>query len=289
MRYPDFGRWVRSVREVSGKSQERLAEEVGTRQQIWSRIESEGFIPEGVSVASICKALDRSEQEVKRYIKDEDTSRDLIIQQEEIYNFKLKSIIVGGNKDYYSIETNKPVYMYLIREDYEPVNDESINTNYEFLSNNENLYLLVLFRFSDPVVWESFRWFAGALARKWVSSNHDINDLKKRLRGYYRHPEWEEDRARFFPMLHPVVLCFQPTGPKLFYYDLDDQLYKYLIDNDSSPSEATQKSTLFVSKPDSDRASRIVASWIGAEGLLGGTEPERWMPILWPEISFPGN
>jgi transcriptional regulator with XRE-family HTH domain len=285
---PEFGRWVKQARLDCGKNQQQLADSASVSQQYWSKIELQGLVPTPEQLASICKALGKSEEEAQEILGTitEIDERARMLEKE----------FAGFQQ--WLIRRPQPVHIFIVREDAEPVDDNSVTLHYEILSAAPHLRLSILFRYSERKVWASFRRLAEAIGEMWSveeESSNGVGDTPKqnrkrslsseeepsngigdRLSGYYR--KLEEDRERSIPLGQPAVVVMDPTGPYLFYYGSPPPLYDQKQQPGDEDFLAPYKNTVLSTAP-KDKAQLFV-NWIEPEGLSGRPSEELWTQIL---------
>jgi transcriptional regulator with XRE-family HTH domain len=279
-RSPEFGRWVRDAREASNQNQQQLASRASLTQQYLSRIESQGLVPTNEELANLCKALGRTEQEAQEILAVATVSDERgRLLEKEFSNFRK-----------WLLKRSKPVHIFIVRDDPEPVNDISVNMHCEVIRETSDLDISILFRYSDKnsKAWESFRWLAGRIDEKWRKEIKDKppDEPRRRISGYFRKPDYEEDQGRSIPMGLPVILVVDPTGPHLFYYGSHPEVYKTYVQAGEEDTRALFQSTMLLPAPKEKAA--LFASWIGPDIMLG-LPPHKWEPIPWPGQSGKSN
>src|SRR6266436_3177610 len=213
---PESGQWVKRARLACGKSQKDLADEASLKQQYWSKIEV-GMVPSEDELARICHVLGKAEQEAQKILGIVTKSDELEHRLEEEFT-AFKNWLIG---------LPPPVHIYIIREDEEPVDKNSIYLHYEILEAKSKFKISILFRYSDRAVWLSFQQLARSIEKEWTTQGKDLNDLRGRLAGYYRNTKSQEDREEStpLPLPQPAVVVVDSTGPYLFSYGLHPQVF----------------------------------------------------------------
>ena len=181
------------------------------------------------------------------------------------------------------ISRPKPVHVFVVREDAEPVDEFSITLHYEILRIAKHLKISILFRYSDRKTWASFRRLAEAVKGKWSdtheNSDDSVDDLNDRISGYYRNPKFEEKRDLSMPLAQPAVIVVDPTSPYLFFYGYHPHIY---INQKQAIEDYLEhyKNPVLITAP--KEKAQLFIDWIELEDLSGRPSAELWQQIEWP-------
>lgn len=278
----EFARWVRSARSELGKSQAQVAAKARIRQQHWSKIESDGVIPPDDALARLCDALKKDKSEAKEVISGTRTVDDRVqLYQQDWLQF-FDSVVKRANRESATNPRSRPTQLFVIREDSAPVDRVVVGMHCDLMSRAEHLRVSVLFRYGIDKVWESFRWLAGSLAEEWVDRGHDLEKLRARFRGFYRHSSFEEDRSLSLPMVHPLVLLVDSMGPTLYYYDVNPEVFARQQQAGLGDPDAQRHALVVL--PAWREQAKLIAGWVGSQSMLG-VDPDRWHEIDWPPLN----
>jgi transcriptional regulator with XRE-family HTH domain len=274
----EFGRWVKSARRESGKRQHELATAALLKQPYWSKIERQGVVPTDEELSRICEVLRKPEQEARAILKAVGDTNEL--------ERRLEADFMAFRD--WLISLPEPVHIYIVREDPEPVDEDSIWLHYEILSAAPHLKISILFRYSDRKTWVSFRQLFKGISEAWKEAKQD-GTLASRLFGYYRSPDANSEEAAKWamPMPQPAVVVVDSTGPYLFTYGLHPYLYlnqrRATVDDYRAPHKNIVLSTTLRYK------ARLLLNWIEPDGLAGKPTSELWKPISREEGSEQQN
>jgi len=282
--------WVKECRERLGLSQKDLAIKANATQQELSKVERLGLVPDDDRLKAICDALGQSVADARKII-DESASRDDIAQ---FYEVRYRDFAEDLER-----AANGPLLTFVLREDGEPFNDAAARRHVEILTKYEQLFIIVLFRYSEPSVWQSFRLLVSAVERLWKEDQSratnpeelakGIEDLKRRLQGYYCNPQCEEKRSIDsgrgpLPMAHPIVLQKDSHEASLYHYEIDFDVQQRHQQAGMDAGEAEWRS-ICIFPGDQRRAAALFSGWIGPydlseQGTLSLDET-LWTKIEW--------
>src|SRR5262249_55506460 len=151
---------------------------------------------------------DKSVSEAERVLTGT-VSTDLRVRnyQRDYLTFK-ELLLERANK-----ERIQPLELFIIREDPEPSDDDSVQEHFDLLRKAKSLELTILYRDSDPSTWRSFLKLARALSAKCTGDHEKAlrSELQSKLAAYFRTKEYEEHFAQRMPMPHPVMLLIDDT------------------------------------------------------------------------------
>ena len=271
-----FSQWVRRHRIALGKNQKELGNDV-LSQQDWSKIERQGIVPSDEVLLELCRVLQRPVEEARQIIEESATTDDRARMFELDFNAFEESIVAGAM----AASPAEPLQVFVIREDGEKSDETTLAKHYRILTIDGHIQLTILFRYSDPRVWRSFLSLAAPLAARWRDEDRDLDHLRRKLKGYYRHESQEEKQAIALPLIHPLVLVSDSAGPRLYYYDFDPKIIEGLKLAGVKEEDALQRSIALLQgiKPMAD----LVAGWIGLQGPFD-LPKDLWVPIPWPEL-----
>jgi transcriptional regulator with XRE-family HTH domain len=262
----EFGTWVKQARLQSGKSQKEIAESLSVTQQYLSKIELQGVVPSDAELVRLCEILGKPEEEARKILGITTKADErLQVLEREFLGFQQ-----------WLISRPRPIHIYIVREDPEPVDENSAMLHYEILSAAPDLKISILFRYFDRKNWASFRRLVEVIKETFPKAEKKIPNFQSRISGYLRKPEFEEDSQKRIPLGQPAVVVMDKDGPNLFYYGSPPPLYhekqvaeeNYLSQYNTALSEAPKvKAELFV-------------NWIEIQGLAGKPSDELWAKIF---------
>jgi transcriptional regulator with XRE-family HTH domain len=279
----EFGKWIKLARMEAGLTQKEVAQRLGFTQPYWSKIEQRGIVPNDEHLALICEILGRSPEEAKG--KFDSPSKFIEIEhrlEKEFEEFKN-----------WLEELPRPVHIYVIRQDAEPVDKMLINMHYELLRDNDEMYISILFRYSDREIWSSFIELATSILALFKISNPKTETetvdtyearlaemLNTRFAGYHRKPSYEENRSvettqMPIPMSQPVALIVPRDGPRYIF------TYGYHWETAKEPRSSTSKmphENLVLSVPVDPTRAQSFLNWILLD--VGKPSGDRWKRIF---------
>ncbi len=260
-----FGNWLKMARIAASLSQEELATRVGLEQQYLSRFERKGIVPNDEQLTLICEKLGKSVSEAKLAIARTATAKERQAAYDLFNTAFVQSLVDRAARV-------KQLDLFVLRADSEHWDELAADQHRQIFAQVENLHISILFRHSDRSIWESFRLLASKLGFT----------LSDRFHGYYRHPDWEEDRLKEMPMGPPIIVLKDETGASISYYDFDAVVYENELQGGADQAQARSRSTN-LSHGTQERASSFV-NWIGARNSVSGRlDPKLWVPIPWAE------
>ena len=274
-----FAQWVRDARLSSGKKQVVLADAAKISQQDWSKIERLGVIPSDPELERICAVLGKTSEEALQII-DESATTDRRVQMYELDFLEFyNSLLERAAKQ----TRENPLRLFVIREDSEPIDSTLLQMHHSILTACNSLTLSFLFRYSDENIWNSFISLAIQLATR-LRQDRDIDatqateEVKTRLKGYYRTAQYEEPRSTSLPMAHPLVLISDSSGTNLYSYDFNPDVFESQKQAGLSEDVAQRNSIALL--PGWKPKARLIAGWIGPLAF-GGPTNDKWKEIEW--------
>ena len=270
-----FGQWVKQSRRTSGKTQAELAVAADLTQQLWSKIENQGYVPPDSELEKLCKALGRPISEARKMVHESATFDSRVRNFELAYSSLKRELIERAQKT-----RVQPLQVMVIRDDQEPIDEISVREHFELLSPPGRIELTVLFRSSDVAVWETFVDLARALETKWRNENLNIDDLRGKLAGYHRHGRHLEERdpQKTIPLPHPVMLVVDEAFMMMYSLDVHADVLKRQTQAGLDTSLAHFQSTMLW--PGTLEMAGLFRIWVGARHR-SDLPSERWKKINW--------
>lgn len=273
-----FGVWVLNSRLKIHKKQSECAQFCNVKQPYWSRIESQGLIPEDAMLVKICEVLQKSLSEAKSVIDS--------IQISSPYGY-----IAAGHERFKSIliemSEQVPVQVCIIKD--QPGFDSNAHERYyDWLSLSENLYFNFLIRRDGPidVTLPSFHEFITSVADRWSSEDRDFDTLRSQLKCYVRQSDHREN-GEAIPLCNTMILI-APKGfiPLSFIEVLNEEVYLDLIQNEVPQHEALARSVMLIKCGTeylgrADHLADNLNKWIWC---LDGVSERLWKPIDWSKL-----
>jgi hypothetical protein len=263
-----FADWVANQRFKAQMTQLQASLDAGISQQDWSRMQRQGLIPSNDQLLErICRALGSSVAEAKQVIEVALGAQVDTAPFEAQYLAYKESIIELGRQQ-------RPVSLFIIREDPEPTDYVAIREYIEVLTRADHISFVLLFRYPNPQVWRSYFQLLGAITEALPAM--DSAAINRRVRALYRHPHYAENMDTSLPMYHPHVLTSGQSGMNLAAFVFDERIKREGIVAGLDEPQAVQRSLCIVRQD--VRAARQIASWIGLRSPLEHL-PNLWVPI----------
>jgi transcriptional regulator with XRE-family HTH domain len=269
----DFARWVVSSRKALGKTQPEIAKKASLSQQVVSKIELEGVIPNTQQLAHLCAALGKNVGEAEATFADKVYSKKTGVYEAGYLAF-WDSLIQKSKAP----GTLMPIRVFEIHDD-EHWHWSDCSHYHRLLSESGQLRLTVMYRYASGGL--CFSPIAERLAAMWREHNRDIAGLREKFFGYRRRPEKQEDERESLPLTRYLILVVDNSCPYLYSCGPDTAAMNELMRLGVDETVAREKSRMLlgVGEGNDSTAVRRVVHWLG--GVSAPPIADYWTEIPW--------